>query len=178
MKKAFLSTIIISLLAPAMYGAEQIASRFTIFTDTVAEVQKEKEDTFIFVIDKQLPITPVRDQHRSGTCWSFSTLGMVEAELLRMGKGEYELSPMFVVHYTMVDRARNYVRLHGSSSFAAGGSFADVMYCIKNYGIVPKSAMVGYTYGDSLPNHTELTAVTKAYVDAIAKGRLTSLSPV
>ncbi len=174
----YLSIIFSLFVSVSVFASEQIVSRFSLFTDSVADIEKQKEDTFIFTIDKQLPITSIKDQHRSGTCWSFSTLGMVEAELLRMGKGEYELSPMFVVSHTMVDRAQNYVRLHGSSSFAPGGSFADVMFCIKNYGIVPKSAMPGYTYGDSLPNHNELSAVTKGYVDAIAKGKLTSLSPV
>jgi hypothetical protein len=60
------------------------------------------------------------------------------------------LSEMYVVHRTMEDRATNYVRLHGSSSFAPGGSFYDVVYCLKNYGIVPQSAMPGIMYGDSL----------------------------
>lgn len=178
MKKATTTLLLFCLLMPAMFATNKDASRFTVFTDSVADVEKSEQDTFIFTIDKQIPITSIKDQHRSGTCWSFSALGFFEAELLRMGKGEYELAPMFVVHHTMTDRAANYVRLHGSSSFAPGGSFADVVYCIKNYGIVPKSAMVGYTYGDSLPNHTELSAVTKAYVDAIAKGKLKKISPV
>ncbi|WP_418697661.1 aminopeptidase C [Bacteroides sp.] len=137
-----------------------------------------KEEGFVFTTVKENPITSVKNQNRSSTCWSFSSIGFLESELLRMGKGEYDLSEMFVVHHTMVDRAQNYVRYHGDNSFAPGGSFYDVMYCLRNYGMVPQEAMPGIMYGDTLPVHNELDAVAGAYVNAIAKGRLTKLSPV
>ena len=95
-----------------------------------------------------------------------------------MGKGEYDLSEMFVVHHTMIDRAQNYVRYHGDNSFSPGGSAYDVIYCLKNYGMVPQEAMPGIMYGDTLPVHNELDAVAGAYTDAIAKGKLTKLTPV
>ena len=85
---------------------------------------------------------------------------------------------MFVVHKTMQDRGANYVRYHGDSSFSPGGSFYDVMYCIKNYGIVPQEVMPGIMYGDTLPVHNELDAVASGYINAIAKGKLSKLTPV
>ena len=137
-----------------------------------------KNEGFVFTTVKENPITSIKDQHRSSTCWSFSSLGFLEAELLRMGKGTYDFSEMFVVHHTMVDRAVNYVRYHGDAPFGPGGSFYDVMYCLKNYGLVPQEAMPGIMYGDSLPVHTELDAVATAYVQAIGKGRFSKLTPV
>ena len=137
-----------------------------------------KEEGFVFTTVKENPITSIKDQHRSSTCWSFSSLSFLEAELLRMGKGTYDFSEMFVVHHTMVDRAVNYVRYHGDAPFGPGGSFYDVMYCLKNYGLVPQEAMPGIMYGDSLPVHTELDAVAEAYVRAIGKGRFSKLTPV
>ena len=104
---------------------------------TMAQDAKPEEG-FVFTTVKENPITSIKNQNRSSTCWSFSTLGFVESELLRLGKGEYDLAEMFVVHKTMQDRGANYVRYHGDSSFSPGGSFYDVMYCIKNYGIVPQ----------------------------------------
>ena len=80
---------------------------------------------------------------------------------------------MFVVHKTMEDRGANYVRYHGDSSFSPGGSFYDIIYCMKNYGLVPQEAMPGIMYGDSLPVHNELDAVAEGYINAIAKGKLT-----
>lgn len=143
-----------------------------------AQDNDKKEEGFVFTTVKEAPITSVKNQNRSSTCWSFSSLGFLEAELLRQGKGEFDLSEMFVVHKTMEDRATNYVRLHGSSSFSPGGSFYDIVYCYKNYGMVPQEAMQGIMYGDSLPVHNELDAVASGYVNAIAKGRFSKLSPV
>ena len=133
------------------------------------QAQKPQEKGFVFTPVIENPITSVKDQHRSSTCWSFSSLGFIESELLRTGKGEYDLSEMFVVHKTMEDRGVNYVRLHGDSSFSPGGSFYDVIYCMANYGLVPQEIMPGIMYGDSLPNHGELDAVASGYVNAVAK---------
>lgn len=133
---------------------------------------------FVFTTVKENPITSIKNQNRSSTCWSFSSLSFLESELLRLGKGEHDFAEMFVVHKTMQDRAVNYVRYHGDNSFSPGGSFYDIIYCMKNYGLVPQEAMPGIMYGDSLPVHSELDAVAEAYVNAIAKGKLTKLSPV
>ena len=149
-----------------------------LFSLNITAQDAPKEEGFVFTTVKENPITSIKNQNRSSTCWSFSSLGFLESELLRMGKGEYDLSEMFVVHHTMVDRAQNYVRYHGDSSFSPGGSFYDIMFCLKNYGLVPQEAMPGIMYGDTLPVHNELDAVAGAYTNAIAKGKLTKLSPV
>ncbi len=150
-------------------------------TGAMAQEKKAetKQDTVKFTVVKENPITSIKDQNQSGTCWCFSTLSFFESELLRLGKGEHDLCESFVVWHTMVDRARASVRLHGDISFSQGGSFYDVVYCWKNYGIVPQEAMVpqGSLYGDTLFNHNELDAVASAYVKAIAKGNFKKLSP-
>lgn len=139
---------------------------------------KGKKDGFVFTTKVEVPITSVKNQNRSSTCWSFSALAFFESELLRMGKGEYDLAEMFVVHHTMIDRAEKSVRLHGDVSFSPGGSFYDAVYCWKHYGIVPQEAMPGIRYGEMLPVHNELDAVAGAYVEAIAKGNWKKLTPV
>ncbi|WP_448790235.1 aminopeptidase C [Bacteroides graminisolvens] len=154
-----------------------IATLGLLSLNTVAQEPK-KEEGFVFSTVKENPITSIKNQNRSSTCWSFSSLAFLESELLRQGKGEYDLSEMFVVHHTMADRAERYVRLHGDNSFSPGGSFYDVVYCMNNYGLVPQEAMNGIMYGDTLPVHNELDAVAEAYVNAIAKGKLTKLTPV
>ena len=154
-----------------------IATLSLLSLNTVAQEPK-KEEGFVFSTVKENPITSIKNQNRSSTCWSFSSLAFLESELLRQGKGEYDLSEMFVVHHTMADRAERYVRLHGDNSFSPGGSFYDVVYCMNNYGLVPQEAMNGIMYGDTLPVHNELDAVAEAYVNAIAKGKLTKLTPV
>lgn len=149
-----------------------------LMTLNVLAQEKKSEEGFVFTTVKENPVTSVKNQNRSSTCWSFSGLGFLESELLRMGKGEYDFSEMFVVHKTMEDRAVNYVRYHGDSSFSPGGSFYDVIFCMRNYGLVPQTVMPGIMYGDTLPVHNELDAVAGAYVDAIAKGKFSKLTSV
>lgn len=149
-----------------------------LFTAALSINAQDSGEGFVFTTVKENPITSVKNQNRSSTCWAFSSLGFIESELLRLGKGEYDLADMFVVHHTMIDRAERYVRLHGEGSFSPGGSFYDALYCLKNYGMVPQEAMEGIKYGETLPVHNELDAVAGGYVNAIAKGRLSKLSPV
>lgn len=141
---------------------------------------EKKDEGFVFTTVKENPITSIKNQNQSGTCWCFSSLAFFESELLRMGKGEQDLCEMFVVHKTMEDRAKQTVRTHGDVSFSQGGSFYDVMYCMENYGIVPQEAMPqpGTLYGDTLPNHNEVDLVASAFVKALATSNLKKLSPV
>ena len=138
--------------------------------------EEPKEEGFVFTTVKENPITSIKNQNRAGTCWCYSTLSFIEAELLRMGKGEYDFSEMFIVHNTYLDRADKAVRTHGDISFSQGGSFYDVIYGMEKFGLIPEEEMrPGVMYGDTLSNHNELTAVSDAVVAAIAKGRLSKL---
>jgi aminopeptidase C len=134
-----------------------------------AQTSEVKADTFQFTTVKALPITSVKNQASSGTCWAFSGIGFIEAELLRMGKGEYDLSEMFVVSKNYGEKAQKYVRMHGATNFGEGGSFADVLDCIRDYGIVPDAAQPGLNYGEKQHHHAELDQLLRAYVDVIIK---------
>ena len=168
MKKVFLSVLL------GAFALSSMAQEATTASDST--------EGFRFTTVDSIAITPVKDQNRSGTCWSYSTIGFLESELLRMGKGEYDLSEMFVVHHTMLDRAEYVVRMYGNAQFAPGGSAYDVIYCLKNYGLVPQEAMPGIQYGstpaDTLPVHTELDAVAKGVVNAVSNSGLKKLTPV
>ncbi len=144
------------------------------------QVKKDSVEGWQFTTVDSVPITRVKDQHRSGTCWAFSTLGFLESEVLRIKGKEVELSPMFVVSKTLIDRATYCVRLYNEPRFAEGGSAYDVIYCMQHYGLVPKSAMPGIRYGwteaDTLPVFSELTAVASGYLSGLKKQK--KLSPV
>ena len=144
---------------------------------TNAKPKKQaKDDGYKFTIVKENPITSIKNQNRAGTCWCYSTTAFVEAELLRMGKGEYDLSEMYTVYNTYLDRADKSIRTHGDASFAQGGSAYDVIYGMKHFGLVPEECMrPGVMYGDTLSDHTELSALTDNMVKAIAKGDLKKL---
>ena len=140
-----------------------------------ANAQKPEELTFTVV--KEAPITSVKNQSRSGTCWCFSSLSYFESEILRKSGKTYDLSEAFVVHHTMVDRAEAHLRTHGDVSFSQGGSFYDVLYCAKTYGLCPESATVpaGSLYGDTLFNHNEVDKVASGFLKGMLD--LKTLSP-
>ena len=120
-----------------------------------------------FTTVKENPVTSIKNQYHSGTCWCFSALSFIESEILRTKGVEVDLSEMFVVGKSYRDRAVKYVRLDGHLNFAAGSSFGDVLHVINDYGIVPQEAMPGFNYGTDKPEHFELDAALKGYVDAI-----------
>ena len=103
---------------------------------------------------KEIPITSVKNQYRSGTCWDFATLGYLEAEILRKTGKAYDLCEMFVVNKDYMDCATHYVRMHGYSQISEGGSCDDVIDVIRRHGICPEDAMPapGTFTGDSLAN--------------------------
>ncbi len=145
-----------------------------------AKKTKEKSNKPVFTVVKQNPITSIKDQNRSGTCWAYSTLSFLESELLKKTGKTYDLSEMYVAGKTYMDRAVAVVRMHGDISFAQGGSCYDPLYCWQNYGIVPETAMPlpGTTIGDSLANFNEFFDVMTPYVQALAKGKQKKLTPV
>ena len=107
-----------------------------------------------FTTVKELPITSVKNQYRSGTCWDFATLGFLESEILRKTGKTYDLCEMFVVNKDYMDCAEHYVRMHGYSQISEGGSCDDVIEVIRRHGICPENAMPapGSLTGDSLAN--------------------------
>ena len=139
---------------------------------------EEKKEGYQFTELKRLPTTSVKSQDRAGTCWSWSAISFLESEIMRLGKDSVSLAPLYIVWNTYNEKAKRYVRMHGHLNFGQGGAFADVLWAIKNYGIVPLIEYSGLNYGDSIHAHGELDAVLKGYVDAIIKNPNKKLSPV
>ncbi|MBQ5981256.1 MAG: aminopeptidase [Prevotella sp.] len=132
----------------------------------------------VFTIIKENPITSVKDQNRSGTCWDYSTLSFFESEILKATGKTYDLCESFVANKTYMDRAIQVVRFHGDCQFAQGGSAEDVLATMKQYGICPEGAMPfpGSLYGDSLNNFGEFFSVLEPYVGAVAKSSAKKIS--
>ena len=139
-----------------------------IFSVVITYAQpKNSTSPYTFTDVKVNPSTSVKNQASSGTCWCFSGIGQIEAELLKAGKGEFDLSEMFVVRYTYFEKALKYARMHGLNGLSQGGQEHDVFNMIEKYGIVPESDYPGLCYGTELHSHGELASVIKAYMDAI-----------
>ncbi len=155
MKKIY-ALAIAALCAP---GLAAQAPADTTAADTVAG--------FGFTDVINIPTTSVKDQNKSGTCWCFSGLSFIENEILRAGGDSIDLSEMFVVRKCYEDKADRFVRMYGSSTFAAGGSVLDVPYVIATYGIVPEEAYSGLLYGEDKHVHGELDGILSGLVKTV-----------
>lgn len=140
------------------------------------EVVSPDSTGFIFTDIKVNPTTSVKDQNKSGTCWSFSATSFIEEDVMRRGGPELDLSEMYAVRNCYRDKAKKYIRTNGKNNFAAGGAATDILYVADNYGIVPDEVYPGLNYGEDKHVHGELDAVLKAYLDAVLKNPNRKLS--
>ena len=90
------------------YASLSMLAVMPVFAQEGESAAKEK-DGYVFTIVKENPITSIKNQNRSGTCWSFSGLGFLESELILKGKSETDLAEMFVVYHSYADKADKYV---------------------------------------------------------------------
>ena len=142
-----------------------------------------KASDYEFTTVKENPITSIKNQYRSGTCWCFSTLSFLESEVIKAkGIKDASLYPdfseMFVVRKAYYDRAIKYVRMNGKMNFAAGSDFGDVLDVAKTYGLIDQNAYSGLQYGYDKPVQGELDAVLKGYVDAVIQNPNRKLTKV
>ena len=129
---------------------------------------------FTFTTVKANPITSIKNQASSGTCWSFSAISFLESEAIRLcnikDEAKYpDFSEFYVVSTSYKERAEKYIRLDGKLGFSAGSGAGDVLDVVRNHGIVPNAEMTGMNYGTELPQQSEMDAVLAGYVGAAVK---------
>jgi bleomycin hydrolase len=133
---------------------------------------------FQMTVIKQIPVTSVKSQASTSTCWCFSTTSMLESEIMRMGKGEIGLSEMFTVNHVYSQKASQYVKFHGTCNFAEGGEQHDVINSIREFGIVPRDIYPGLNYGETVHKHGELVNALSGVVETVVKNPNGKISPV
>src|SRR6185436_19717217 len=117
----------------------------------------------------KISCTSVKDQYLSSTCWSFSSISFLESELMKKGKGALDLSEMFIARYSMMRKIERHLQLKGANYFTPGGQFHDVIWVIKNYGIVPESVYSGKGKQEINHNHAEMDTVLSHFVQDCVK---------
>jgi bleomycin hydrolase len=149
------------------------------FVQPSAADQADNETTSKnFKIIKEVWRSPFKSQGETGTCWSFSTTSFLESEAHRLGRGDFELSQMFIAYHAYPEKAQRNARMHGSGVFAQGGLPHDVIYIIDKYGAVPLSDYTGLPSGNERHNHREmfkmLNGIMKSVIDSGENHVLTS----
>lgn len=142
-----------------------------------------KAKDYQFTTVKENPVTSIKNQYRSGTCWCFSTISFLESEIIKAKNLKDpalypDFSEMFVVRKAYYDRSIKYVRMDGKLNFAAGSDFGDVLEVAKTYGLINQGDYSGFQYGYDKPVQAELDAVLKGYVDAVVKNPNKKLTKV
>ena len=139
-------------------------------------------DSLVFTTVIANPVTPIKNQNNSGTCWSYSALAFLESEVIKKDpkKKDSDLCESFLVSKTYTDRADRNVRTHGDASFSQGGSFYDAIFCMDRYGLIPEGLMPypNTLYGDSLFNFTDFFPPMEAYIHAISKSDAKKINPI
>jgi hypothetical protein len=74
---------------------------------------------------------------------------------------------MYIVRRNYEDKAEKYVRTHGNLNFAPGGSFADVIETLDQYGVVPDEVYTGLLDGAERHDHGEMDKVLSGYMKGI-----------
>ena len=135
----------------------------------------QTQTLYRFTPVNDIKVTPVKNQARTGTCWCFATVSFLEAELIRQGKGEYDLSEMYVVRSNYRDRIfDNYLR-RGRGNIGPGSIAHMATKAVAKYGILPESVYGGIAYDSPTHNHGELSAYLKGIADVSVS--LKKLSP-
>jgi len=169
MKKIF---VFIAVAVPMLVQAQD---------DLVKKLDANKSDSskrkFRFTPVLNLECTDVKNQGSSGTCWSYSTNSFLESEMIRMGKKPVDLAEIFTARNVYVDKADNYVRLHGGLNWGDGGECHDVINMYAKYGAVPQDVYTGLNYGTTKNKFGEMQAVLKGMLDAVVKNPNGKLTP-
>ena len=123
-----------------------------------------------FTVQKNNMATPVKNQARTGTCWSFSTSSLIESQYIKnTTKTDIDLSEMFTVYNMYIEKAKNYVLRQGKAQFGEGGLGHDVIRSIATYGAMPESVFSGLREGEQAFNHTKAVLILKDYLDNLIK---------
>ncbi len=131
-----------------------------------------------FEMIKKLDVSSIKSQGRTSTCWSFAATSFLEAELIRMGKGEFDISEMFFVRQNYPLKAEKFIRYHGLSNFGPGGLGHDVLHTIENYGILPESAYGGRLVDSKKYNHSEMHGILESMLKSILDQKSGTVSPL
>ncbi len=144
--------------------------------------QDIKDQHYKFSPKVELEYTPIKDQYRSGTCWSFATISFLESELLRLNKGTFDLSEMYYVHQAYNQKASKFIRYHGSYNFGPGGQAHDVLDIIRQNGIITQEQYSGIPSGNNnKPDHGEMDEILSGFLKSLGNtksGKLSSQWPI
>jgi bleomycin hydrolase len=168
------------LLLPAalLLSMGAVHAQVDLISKVSGNQSSQARDSFHFTTIVDAETTPVENQANSGTCWSYSTNSFLESEMIKAGKKPVPLAKLYSARCAYIDKAENYVRMHGAVSWGDGGEPHDVVNMYAKYGAMPESIYTGLHYGTTTNQFGELQAVLKSMLDAVVSNKNGTLTPV
>lgn len=169
MKKAWLILIYFVSLGLS-FGQDNLVN-------SLKQNESDSAKKFKFTIKIDLEDSPVKNQGSSGTCWSYSGNSYLESEMLRMGKPFVDISEIYTARCAYIERAKNYVRMHGGIPWGDGAELHDVVQIYKKYGAMPYDAYTGLNYGTTKNKFGEMQAMIEGMLKAVVENKNGKLTP-
>ncbi len=169
MKKAWLILIYFVSLGLS-FGQDNLVN-------SLKQNESDSAKKFKFTIKIDLEDSPVKNQGSSGTCWSYSGNSYLESEMLRMGKPFVDISEIYTARCAYIERAKNYVRMHGGIPWGDGAELHDVVQIYKKYGAMPYDAYTGLNYGTTKNKFGEMQAMIEGMLKAVIENKNGKLTP-
>lgn len=149
--------------------------------DLVKSLEKNKSENsivgFQFTPIINLEVTSVKNQGSSGTCWSYAGNSYLEAEMMKKGKKTVDLAEIYTARNSYIEKAKNYVRMHGNLSYGDGGELHDVINMYAKYGALPQYVYTGLNYGTQNNQFGEMQEVLEGFLKGVVKNKNKKLTP-
>ncbi|HLT87437.1 MAG TPA: C1 family peptidase [Sphingobacterium sp.] len=162
------------LLAAALFtfsASVHVSAQDNLINALKNNVSDNSKEGFRFTEVINLGNTSIKDQGSSGTCWSYSGNSFLESEMIRMGKQPVEISSIYTARNTYIEKAKNFVRLHGKQAQGDGGQLHDVLTIFRKYGAVPQEVYTGLQEGQKRNNFGEMSPILQGITETVAKSK-------
>jgi bleomycin hydrolase len=173
MKQLFLMAVASTIFFAATAQTDVEKDNPKLAKENADKAKKKAEDDLkndtVYTLIKTIPATPVKNQAMTGTCWCFSTTSLVESQLLKNSAAEIDLSEMYSVRNTYIDKAKNYLLRQGKTQFGEGALGHDLINAISKYGAMPEEVYSGLKQGQTQHNHSTLVSSLKKYLDTVLR---------
>ena len=164
MKKLFLSLSLCLVATTAIKAQDNLVN-------SLKNNQSDSAKKFKFTPVINLENSPVKNQGSSGTCWSYSGNSFLESEMMKGGKDFADISEIYTARCAYIERAKNYVRMHGNIGWGDGAELHDVVQIYKKYGAVPYEVYTGLNYGTSKNKFGEMQAALEGFLKGIVENK-------
>lgn len=158
MKYIYLTLIL--LVTTAFFYAQE---------DNIINVQLSTEQKYEFTPIVDIEASAVKSQGNTGTCWSYAASSFLESEIYRTSGEIIDISEMYNVRHTYINKAWNYVMRQGKIQFSEGGLAHDVFNSIATNGLVTESAYSGLQNNAQKHDHSKIVPELKVVLDAYIK---------